>query len=136
MAESPISSNRTGNVPSVAARVRLFPAIPKTTARRNMNTGKVHRGNMRDKKGTVFSRVLKKLGHTKVTLKLQADFLLWLDNHNMVIQSPLAADTLLIPDPKNPGNKKRMNKILLQIPVRELHNDLVDRDPLIGLPGV
>jgi hypothetical protein len=29
-----------------------------------------------------------------------------------------------------------MNKILLHIPVRELQNDLVDTDPLMGLPGV
>jgi hypothetical protein len=54
----------------------------------------------------------------------------------MVIQSPLAADTLLVSDPENPGSKKRMNKILLQIPVRELHNNLVSTDPLKGLPGV
>jgi hypothetical protein len=54
----------------------------------------------------------------------------------MVIQSSLASDTLLVSDPENPGNKKRMNKILLQIPVRELHNDLLSTDPLIGLPGV
>jgi hypothetical protein len=29
-----------------------------------------------------------------------------------------------------------MNKILLQIPVRELHNDLCNEDTLIGLDGV
>jgi hypothetical protein len=49
----------------------------------------------------------------------------------MVIQSPLASETLLVSDPRNPGNKKRMNKISLQ----ELHNDLDSTDPLIGLPG-
>ncbi|OEU12086.1 hypothetical protein FRACYDRAFT_244336 [Fragilariopsis cylindrus CCMP1102] len=54
----------------------------------------------------------------------------------MVIQSPLASDTLLVPDNNNPGIKKRINKILLQIPVRELHNDLLDADPLIGLASV
>jgi hypothetical protein len=54
----------------------------------------------------------------------------------MVIQSPLAADTLLVSDPDFPGNKKRMNKILLQIPVRELYNDLCNEDTLIGLDGV
>jgi hypothetical protein len=43
---------------------------------------------------------------------------------------------LLVSDPESPGNKKRMNKILLQIPVRELHNDMVSTDPLLGLSGV
>jgi hypothetical protein len=54
----------------------------------------------------------------------------------MVIQSPLASDTLLVSDRASPGMKKRMNKILLQIPVRELHNDLCSGDLLIGLAGV
>jgi hypothetical protein len=45
-----------------------------------------------------------------------------------VIQSPLASDTLLVSDRKSPGNKIRKNKILLQIPVRELHNDMLNDD--------
>jgi hypothetical protein len=80
---------------------------------------------MRKNKTVSFSRVLKRLGMTKVSAQSEGAFLKWLDNHNMVIQSHLASDTLLVSDPESPGNKKRMNKILLQIPVRELHNDLV-----------
>jgi hypothetical protein len=91
---------------------------------------------MRENKETTFSCVLKRLGRQKVNQKLEDAFLKWLDYHSMVIQSPLAADTLLVLDPKHPVNKKRMNKILLQIPVRELHNDLCSNDPLIGLKGV
>ncbi|OEU19451.1 hypothetical protein FRACYDRAFT_235505 [Fragilariopsis cylindrus CCMP1102] len=135
MAESPISSNRTTTVPSIACRTRLFPDIPKNTLTRCMSRAKAHRKNMRDNNGTVFGRVLKRLGRTKVTAKLHTEFLRWLDNHNMVIQSPLASDTLLVPDGTTSGVKKRVNKILLQIPVRELHNDLSDADPLIGLAG-
>jgi hypothetical protein len=94
-----------------------------------MKRGKVHRKNMRE--NTVyFSRILKRLGNKKVSHQLEEAFLKWLDNNNMVIQSPLASDTLLVSDPDNPGNEKRMNKILLQIPVRELYNDLVSTDPL------
>jgi hypothetical protein len=136
MAESPVSSNCTTTVPTVISQVRLFPDIPKATVVRGMGRGKFHRKNMRENKAVSFSRVLKRLGRTKVSVQLEEAFLKWLDNHNMVIQSPLASDTLLVSDPENPGNEKRINKILLQIPVRELHNDLVSRDPLIGLPGV
>jgi hypothetical protein len=135
MAESPVSSNCTGSVPSITSRARLFPHIPRTTVVGGMKRGKCHRKNMRDNKVS-FSRVLKRLGRTKVSVQLEEAFLKWLDNHNMVIQSPLAADTLLVSDPENPGTRKRMNKILLQIPVRELHNGLLSTDPLIGLPGV
>ncbi|OEU19555.1 hypothetical protein FRACYDRAFT_235613 [Fragilariopsis cylindrus CCMP1102] len=135
MAESPISSNRTTTVPSIACRTRLFPGIPRITLTRCMSRAKAHRKNMLDNNGTVFGRVLKRLGRTKVTPELHVEFLHWLDNHNMVIQSPLASDTLLVPDGSTRGVKKRVNKILLQIPVRELHNDLIDADPLIGLAG-
>jgi hypothetical protein len=54
----------------------------------------------------------------------------------MVIQSPLASDTLLVLDRNNPGSKIRKNKILLQIPIRELHNDMMSDDTLIGMEGV
>ncbi|OEU12947.1 hypothetical protein FRACYDRAFT_243199 [Fragilariopsis cylindrus CCMP1102] len=135
MAESPISSNRTTTVPSIASRTRLFSGIPYITLTRCMSRAKAHRKNMRDNNGTVFGRVLKRLGRTKVTPELHMEFLHWLDRHNMVIQSPLASDTLLVPDGTIRGVKKRVNKILLQIPVRELHNDLIDADPLIGLAG-
>jgi hypothetical protein len=91
---------------------------------------------VRENNESTFSRVLKRLGRQKVNQKLEDAFLKWLDNHSMVIQSPLAADTLLVSDPKHPGNKKRMNKILLQIPEREIHIDLCSEDPLIGLKGV
>jgi hypothetical protein len=71
-----------------------------------MNRGKVHRKNMRENDFVSFSQILKRLGNKKVSCQLEETFLKWLDNHNMVIQSPLASDTLLVSDPENPGNKK------------------------------
>jgi hypothetical protein len=91
---------------------------------------------MRENSNTEFSRVLKRLGKQKVSWQLEEDFLKWLDNHSMVIQSPLASDTLLVSDRNNPGSKIRKNKILLQIPIRELHNDMMSDDTLIGMKGV
>jgi hypothetical protein len=70
-----------------------------------MKRGKCHRKNLRENKVS-FSQVLKRLGRKKVSIQLEESFLKWLDNHNMVIQSPLASDTLLVSDPENPGNKK------------------------------
>jgi hypothetical protein len=48
-----------------------------------MNRGKLHRKNMRENKKGSFSRVLKRLGRTKVSAELEASFLEWLDNQNM-----------------------------------------------------
>jgi hypothetical protein len=59
MAESPVSSNCTGTIPSHTSRAKLFPNIPKTTVVRGMGRGKLHRKNMREHETVSFSRVLK-----------------------------------------------------------------------------
>ena len=38
---------------------------------------------------------------------------------------PISNDKLLVPDPERPGNKIRVSKFLLQISIRELHNNLM-----------
>lgn len=44
--------------------------------------------------------------------------------------------TVPVPDPVNPdGDKFKRNKILLQIPVCELHNNMLSDDCMIGFPG-
>ena len=45
-------------------------------------------------------------------------------NHEHVKESPIASDTLLIEDPET-KQRKRIHKLILEIPIRELHNDLV-----------
>jgi hypothetical protein len=49
----------------------------------------------------------------------------WVLNHPHVVDSPIARDMLLIKDPET-GRKVRTGKILLEVSVRELHNDLLD----------
>ena len=49
----------------------------------------------------------------------------------MVIHSPLARDSVRVPDPSNPKLRIRKNKLLLQCSIREMHKDLYN--PEIGL---
>ena len=135
MGDSPTTTtNNIEKPPPMKFRARLFSKIPISTFSRQMKKGKVHRKKMREQPSTTtFSRVLKRLGRKKVSKELEKEFYEWLDNHNMVIQSPLANDTILVKDPNNPNNKIRINKILLQCSVRELHNDLLSDDNLVGL---
>jgi hypothetical protein len=53
---------------------------------------------------------------TKITQTVQA-------NHPHIINSPIAKDTLLVMNAQ--GVKERVSKLLLEIPIRELHNDLM-----------
>jgi hypothetical protein len=55
----------------------------------------------------------------------------WIRNHEMVVESPIKDETLLVFNPLT-GIKERKAKLLLCIPVRELHNDLL-KDPPAGL---
>ena len=83
---------------------------------------------------TKWASVRKRIGWRRVSPSLKKKLLEWILNHPHIIPSPIAKDAILIPDPNNPKQKIRTNKLLLQIPIRELHNDLLNRNPMIGLP--
>jgi hypothetical protein len=55
----------------------------------------------------------------------------WIRNHEMVVISPIKDETLLVYNSLT-GIKERKAKLLLCIPVRELHNDL-QKEPPMGL---
>lgn len=76
----------------------------------------------------------KRKGHTKITSQLRNAIVTWVTQNENVIHSPIARDTLLV---KLPGanSKRRVGKLLLEIPVRELHNQLVSPQSEGGLPS-
>ena len=46
-------------------------------------------------------------------------------DHPQVVNSPIFNETLLVPDPELPGNKIRVSKLILQISILEIRNDLI-----------
>merc|ERR1711884_394374 len=105
MAESPESSNQTSKPPTLSAQAALFPSIPKTTVISGMKRGRKHRKKMREEHDTIYSKVIKRLGKKKVSPQLEEEFLVWLKNHDMVVQSPIVKDSILVRDPSNPRQK-------------------------------
>jgi hypothetical protein len=65
----------------------------------------------------------KRKGATKITLAMRVEIIKWIINHDNVIHSPIANDALLVKG--DDGVKPRVGKLLLEIPVRELHNEMV-----------
>ena len=55
-------------------------------------------------------------------------------NHENAIHSPIFNDTLLVKIPGSTLPKRRIGKLLLEIPVRDLHNHLVSPLEEGGLP--
>ena len=91
-------------------RINLSAAVPDTVS-------------------TLFSQVVKRKGNIKVSNALKQKIYSFIEDHPHVIQSPIANDLLLVKDECNPQKTKRVPKLLLQIPIRQLHNDIVE-----GLP--
>jgi hypothetical protein len=72
-------------------------------------------------------------GQGKITPVVKEAAVTWIGNHENVVTSPICNETILA---KQPGSNKkhRVPKLLLEIPVRELHNPLVAPLDQGGLP--
>ena len=49
----------------------------------------------------------------------------WIIKHPSVVESPIAKDTILVRDMITGNKDRRVGKYLIQISIRELHNDLI-----------
>lgn len=56
----------------------------------------------------------------------------WVRNHDMVVPSLIASDSIFIVT----GEKERKGKLLCTVPIRELHNDLVQDAESGRIPGL
>jgi len=80
-----------------------------------------------------WSRVKQRKGFTKITAEIREKLNDWvLAAHLHVIQSPITNDTLLI-DYRNTGVTTRVPKLLIEISIRDLHNDLLELPESGGL---
>ena len=52
----------------------------------------------------------------------------WVRQHPHVVASPIAGDSVLLPDPADPSRKIRKNKLILQCSKQELFCDLCSAD--------
>ena len=80
----------------------------------------------------VYSSIVTWYGfYQKVSNDIRKELHKWIFNHPHVISGPDKRDTLLVPNPDNiPGPKIRMGKWLIQIPITELHQDLLSTGDL------
>ena len=67
----------------------------------------------------------------KIPIETRIKIINWIRKHLNVIQSPLRDDTLLVPNPTGTPKNILNAKLLSQVPVRELHNNLYY--PMMGL---
>jgi hypothetical protein len=100
--------------------------LPYSTTHRLFKNAKVVGSQLKNiEEGLSWSTVGRKKSRSNVTEEMRAKLHAWVLNHPHVVDSPIARDTLLIKDPET-GKKVRTGKVLLEVSVRELHNDLLD----------
>jgi hypothetical protein len=118
------SPNTAIKPPSMRAQSSAL-GIPWSTGRRLLKNAKAKRILLKYIEiGVDWSQRRKRKLWRNVDQDVRDKLHAWIINHEMVIESPISNDILLKLNPVT-GIKERVPKLLLQIPVRELHNDLV-----------
>ena len=135
MANSPTKKSFS---PSRRQRIKAV-GIPLSTGFRRLKdadetrtmllTTKINENNI------LWSSVKSRKGYSKVSIELRKKLFDWIIKHPDIVDSPLSNDTILIKNPSNSNEKIRVGKLLRNISIRELHNDLLSKPP-IGLAEV
>ena len=133
---SPSPIERKNN-PSIYNLIKHYN-IPKTTGYRKINEASMKRKIIFEEEGdgqTKYSSIEKRKKYCKITPELRESIIKWLHDHPHIISSPIYNDTLLFKDSSKLNSVTRVGKMLRQISMRELHNDLLSKPP-IGLSEV
>jgi hypothetical protein len=118
------------NVPTMKASMEVLGIKNTGAGRSRMKRAGIMRKKIKAAKSTSrnakWVSLLKRQwkGHRKVTTEIRAKVVDWIKSHEHVVNSPIYNETLLIKDPVT-SEKSRVAKLLLEIPVRELHNNLL-----------
>jgi hypothetical protein len=117
-----LSSSLVGSGATYKETSRLLE-LDASSCRRLFNKGKIRFENATNETSKWSgSRRLK--GYSKITSEIKAGLDVWIRQLPNVRPSPITRDTLLIKN-KLTGEKERIGKLLLEIPVRKLHNDML-----------
>ena len=117
--------------PSLTKQVKSI-GLPRSTGLRLLSQSYKKRNFLEnnltsDNREVLWSSVKKRSKYSKISDDLKKRVVNWLTDHPRIIQSPLANDVLLIKNPENPKQKIPVPKLLREISIRELHNDLISK---------
>ena len=127
-ADSPTKAGDTHKIPTVVSRIGGL-GLPLRTAYRLWNSVKNDRKLVSEGKLDLvnYSSIITRVGkYQKVSDYIRKELHKLIFKHPHVICCPDKRDTLLVPNPKDLSGKPiRVAKWLLQIPITELHQDLL-----------
>jgi hypothetical protein len=109
--------------------------LPRVTGHWLMKKAKVIHGATKTNPKKHIICYPKRKGFTKITPVVIKAVHIFVKNHDFIKPLPIMNNMLLIKNPAT-GEKERVPKLLLEILVRELHNDLVEAAELGDIPEV
>ena len=112
------------NVPPLNARARAT-GLPLSTGKKRIKEATVKRALLMGGETELsWACVKERQGHSEITLAVKELLHAWVLNHPRVVNSPIANETLLVTNPQT-GERERVSKLLREITIREMHNDLI-----------
>ena len=129
-----VFTDNSPNVPTTSAPVKKKSArkslclftnpldVKQKTAKRRIVAAKSKRRSM--KVGTsLWTKKTKRKGHSKINENIKRNLYAWITRHPQVVQSPISNDNLKVMFDDH-TETQLVPRFLLQVSVRELHNDL------------
>ena len=99
---------------------------PLSTSKRRQRAAEAKRVKLTAReKGISWSQVRARKGFRKVTETMRQALHQWILDHPRVVQSPIANETIKVLNLET-GLKERATKLLREVSLRELHNDLIE----------
>ena len=126
IAPSPERPSLQQNVktPSLRSQILAVGLLHSTGVCKFKNAMKKREAVRKPNSKISWSQTQRRKGFSKITELMKKQVLKWVLDHKHVVHSPISDDTVLVKNSES-GQKERVPKLLLQVPVRELHNDLL-----------
>ena len=86
--------------------------------------------------GTIFSQVIKSKAWIRVNKDFEEKVHSFIEKHPNVIQSPIMNDYISVKDKADPTVVHKLPKLLLQVSIQELHNNLIEQLPEAFKDGI
>lgn len=124
-------------IPSLNARARAIASdgLSVRNAKRLLVLAGSKRAKLTEHEESLsWACVKARKGYSRITAEVRAQLHEWVLNHPRVVASPIANDTILVLN-RATGKKERVGKLLREVSVRELHNDLIEKSIEAGGKG-
>ena len=109
--------------------------LSRSACKRLVNKAELRRNDLSvSETVSSWSIISNRKGYNTQQSKLNKELLEWILNHHHVVRSPQETILVKVPTPNGGKVLERVGKLLLEVSVRELHQDLM-KDPPIGFKG-